>query len=195
MVAEARVHHTRMSRSASVRGSAGKRGLTSGARRGTDAVSRFAHVTAMPRFRQPARLSGAEDIHYFARDRVRVEARRLREAEPGAREGDVEGVHRLRVAIRRARATLALFAPVIRRPAHLDAELQWLGHEVGRVRDLDVLAAAVTTRGHKLEPPWREALVPLVTQLRERRQTAHEAFVVALDGQRARRTIGRLDAL
>src|SRR5262245_6319047 len=152
-------------------------------------------LRAMPRFRQPSRLSGAEDIQDFARDQLRVEARRLRAAELGARAGDVEGVHRLCVAIRRARATLALFAPVIRRPAHLDAELQWLGHEVGRVRDLAVLAAAVTSRGHKLEPPWREALVPLVEQLRDRRQTAHDAFVGALDGQRAHRTIARLDAL
>src|SRR5262249_28967333 len=140
--------------------------------------SRVCRVGAMPRFRQPARLSGAEDIQDFARDQLRGEARRLRAAELGARAGDVEGVHRLRVAIRRARATLALFAPVIRRPAHLDAELQWLGREVGTVRDLDVLAAAVTTRGHKLEPPWREAPVPPGTHPPEPPPPPHAASPV-----------------
>ncbi len=53
----------------------------------------------------------------------------------------VEAVHQTRVAIRRLRSALSLFAPVLRDAAfdHLRAELKWLFDVLGAARDLDVL--------------------------------------------------------
>jgi len=59
---------------------------------------------------------------------------------PAHRGDDVEGVHQMRVGVRRLRSALRLFRPVL--PADelrpLERELRWLGRELGAVRDLDV---------------------------------------------------------
>ncbi len=64
----------------------------------------------------------------------------LLEREPGTRLGeDPEELHDMRVATRRLRAALDLFAPVL--PARADvlrSELGWLAGVLGTVRDLDV---------------------------------------------------------
>jgi triphosphatase len=59
-----------------------------------------------------------------------------------AREGsDPEGVHQMRVGVRRARAALGLFEALLPadRVRSLRSELRWLGRELGAARDLDVL--------------------------------------------------------
>jgi inorganic triphosphatase YgiF len=58
-----------------------------------------------------------------------------------AREGlDPEGVHQMRVGVRRARAALAMFEPLLPsdRVRFFRSELRWLGRELGAARDLDV---------------------------------------------------------
>lgn len=52
-----------------------------------------------------------------------------------------EAVHQLRVAIRRYRATLRVFAPVFdrQRATLLETELRWFAAELGEVRDREVL--------------------------------------------------------
>jgi CHAD domain-containing protein len=62
--------------------------------------------------------------------------------EPAAVHGsDPEGVHQMRVAARRMRAALGLFAGVVpeRQRGALREELRWLAGELGPARDLDVL--------------------------------------------------------
>lgn len=63
--------------------------------------------------------------------------------DPSARLGDVEGVHRMRVATRRIRSVLATSADVFDRArvGPLRGELRWLAAVLGDVRDLDVLTA------------------------------------------------------
>jgi inorganic triphosphatase YgiF len=53
---------------------------------------------------------------------------------------DVEGVHQMRVGVRRLRSVLRLFRPAMPDQAlhPLEAELRWLGRELGAARDLDV---------------------------------------------------------
>jgi inorganic triphosphatase YgiF len=53
---------------------------------------------------------------------------------------DPEGVHQFRVGIRRLRAALAVFRPVMPKQErkNLRRDLRWLAGEVGRVRDIDV---------------------------------------------------------
>ena len=60
--------------------------------------------------------------------------------EPGTRLGDdPEELHDMRVASRRLRAALSLFADVLPpSAAKLEDDLRWVGHTLGAVRDLDV---------------------------------------------------------
>ncbi len=53
---------------------------------------------------------------------------------------DPEGVHQMRVGVRRARAALAIFSPVLPEAStrKLEDDLRWLGRELGAARDLDV---------------------------------------------------------
>jgi CHAD domain-containing protein len=117
--------------------------------------------------------------------------------EAGARDGAVEAVHQLRVATRRLRATLRLFAPALPADGSRRAreELAWLGRTIGAVRDLDVFLDALLARAPRLAPADREALAPLEALLRARRAAAHAALVRALDGPRCRELIARLRAL
>lgn len=54
---------------------------------------------------------------------------------------DPEGPHQLRVGLRRLRAAFAVFRPAIGRAPldPLNEQARWLGQEVGRLRDLDVV--------------------------------------------------------
>src|SRR5262245_4008031 len=58
---------------------------------------------------------------------------------------DPEGVHQVRVGLRRLRAAMSLFADVLQDPqtAALKEELKWLTGELGPARELDVLVTRV----------------------------------------------------
>jgi CHAD domain-containing protein len=60
---------------------------------------------------------------------------------------DPEGVHQMRVGVRRARAALALFEPLLPedRVRFFRSELRWLGRELGAARDLDVFMRGILT--------------------------------------------------
>ena len=78
-----------------------------------------------------------------------------------AKAGDLEGIHELRVALRRLRAALRLFSPLL--PAHprrdLDRQLQQLGRCVGTARDWDVFATETLERARQsLDPQHRATL-------------------------------------
>ena len=65
--------------------------------------------------------------------------------EPAARQGsDIEGVHQMRLALRRLRSALTVFRPLL--PAEtgdrLRGELRWFASELAPARDLDVLLDA-----------------------------------------------------
>jgi inorganic triphosphatase YgiF len=98
-----------------------------------------------------------------------------------------EGVHQMRVGIRRLRSTLSLFTPPVPDPAydHLRAELKWLGGQLGAARDVDVFITE-TFR------PAAEALGPLPglaafgKRLKRAQTRAYDRLVKALDTPRAR---------
>jgi CHAD domain-containing protein len=52
-----------------------------------------------------------------------------------------ECVHQMRVGIRRFRVAVRLFAPWVRFPRSLERDLRWLSAELGKARDMDVIAA------------------------------------------------------
>jgi inorganic triphosphatase YgiF len=58
---------------------------------------------------------------------------------------DPEGVHQMRIGVRRARAALSVFAPLLPRERvhQFRSELRWLGRELGAARDLDVFTREI----------------------------------------------------
>jgi inorganic triphosphatase YgiF len=59
--------------------------------------------------------------------------------------GDPEGVHQMRVGLRRLRAAISLFADILKDPqtAAIKEELKWLTGELGPARELEVLVRQV----------------------------------------------------
>ena len=149
-----------------------------------------------PETRAPV-LRADDDPRAAVRAVVAHHLRGLVRAEGTARAGAVEGVHQLRVATRRLRAALRLFGPVL--PARLvescTADLRWLGHCVGRVRDLDVLAAAIAACGARMAPPERPGVAALQRDVAARRREAHHELVALLETPRCRRLLARLQKL
>ncbi len=93
--------------------------------------------------------------------------------EPIARDGfDPEGVHQMRVALRRLRAAFSMFRKVLPRESlgTLRAEARWLAGELGFVRDLDVFL------GETLQPLGaRFSANAGLKRLREDAQTLRDA--------------------
>lgn len=122
----------------------------------------------------------------------------LRAREPGARVVSPDAVHRMRVASRRLRSSLATFRPLFRgaRARRLRDELQWLGTVLGPVRDVEVMRAHL----HEAAAPragatdLADALAQLDHELAERRSRAQAELVMAMDSPRYAALLGALEA-
>ena len=141
-------------------------------------------------------LSPDDGAAVAARVVVRFHLRAFARVEPAARAGEVEPVHQLRVATRRLRAALRLFAPVL--PARFAAaahrDLAWLATAIGAVRDLDVLGETLRKQAARLDPELRRAVGPLGVALHEQHERTLAELGTRLDGKRARRLLERLAA-
>jgi len=102
--------------------------------------------------------------------------------QPAAHAGDAEGVHQMRVGIRRLRSALMLFAPYLEPKAakRFQAELQRTGRRFGEARDWDVfcLEALPAALDRAENIGWIDLLRPPAQM---RRDAAHAEFVRALD--------------
>jgi triphosphatase len=94
-----------------------------------------------------------------------------------------EAVHQGRIAIRRLRAAMTLFRPVVSDVEYgaLRTELKWLAGLLGAARDLDVLAASLP-----LLAPQSPQTSELAAHLDSKRHDAHQALDEALDSERGR---------
>lgn len=122
----------------------------------------------------------------------------LHAREPAVRAGrDPEDLRRMRVAVRRLRATLRASRPLFGRSAvdGLRDELDWLGSALGRVRDLDMIAASVVAETAVLEAPTRRAGRALLRRLDADRARAWDRLQGVLDGARYARLLRRIKAL
>jgi len=113
--------------------------------------------------------------------------------EPGTRLGDdIEELHDMRVATRRLRAALALFAEVLPETALRGRDdLGWIGQTLGAVRDLDVQIEQLDTWVDGLEGADRDALTMLRSLLHEQRESARAAMLEMLDSRRYEAFISR----
>ena len=117
----------------------------------------------------------------------------IRDKEPGTRLGeDPEELHDMRVATRRLRAALELFAEVLPVRAQVfREELGWMGRMLGAVRDLDVqleglaeIAAATAGWSAQARSDDHDPLTELSDLLVREREVARSAMLGALDSVR-----------
>lgn len=107
---------------------------------------------------------------------------------------DLGSVHDARVAVRRLRATLTVFAPLLDPvPEGLGADLRWFAREVGGTRDAEVIAARVEDR--LAGAPDRPAAELVAAALRRRAQAAEETARNALDHPRTGQLLAGLGRL
>ncbi len=135
---------------------------------------------------------------------VRRQLAIIRDKEPGTRLGEEpEELHDMRVATRRLRAALSLFAEVFPVRAQVfREELGWIGRMLGAVRDLDVqleglseIAAGTAGWSAAARPDNHDPLSELSDLLTRERDTARSAMLGALDSVRWERVCRGLTAM
>lgn len=109
---------------------------------------------------------------------------------------DPEYLHDMRVATRRMRSALKLFAPALgpRRALALRLELGWLADLLGQVRDLDVFIAGLRDQAGRLGDAARVAGA-LEGELWARRGPAQKSLVAGLETKRFASLMKRLETL
>ena len=130
---------------------------------------------------------------------------RMQGADPEARRGEPDGVHRLRTSTRRLRSELRTFSDLVDSEwgEHLEQELKWLAAELGSVRDLDILcqrlhsaASPVTAESRRSASTCKivtdGTLAPFFLKLRERHSQHSRALREALQGERYRNLLASL---
>lgn len=94
----------------------------------------------------------------------------------------VEALHQARVALRRLRSAVTLFAPILRDGAieRLRSELKWLFGAFGPARDLDVLYDRLAAQA-----PASTLSVEALTQIEEQRAVARKQMLESVSSSRA----------
>jgi CHAD domain-containing protein len=95
---------------------------------------------------------------------------------------DIERVHDMRVASRRLRAVLEIFAPSFPKGAYKDVlrEVKRLADALGERRDPDVHIDAMTAFAEAVDDAQRPGVEALVARLRERQARGNEVLAEAL---------------
>jgi len=120
---------------------------------------------------------------------------RILQHDPGVRIGDdPEDVHQARVGARRLRSDLRTFRSLLveswREP--LEAELRWLGQELGAVRDADVLLERLRRDAALLPERDARAVAAILRQLVRQREAARASMLAALSSERYVALLDRL---
>jgi CHAD domain-containing protein len=95
--------------------------------------------------------------------------------------GDIEGIHQMRVAVRRLRAILSAFAPMLpdEQGHWVSQELRWFGDVLGEARNLDVFAGDLLDRARAALPIASE-FERLAQATERRRRAAHAGVIKAI---------------
>ncbi|HET6376347.1 MAG TPA: CHAD domain-containing protein, partial [Methylocella sp.] len=103
---------------------------------------------------------------------------------------DIEAVHQSRMAIRRLRAAMALFKPLVFDPSYrrFQGELRWLAGLLGAARDLDVLQENLPRLSFKEGGAGGKAspAAAITGGCEAERHQARQAIVEALESERGR---------
>ncbi|MCC6189891.1 MAG: CHAD domain-containing protein [Anaerolineales bacterium] len=150
-----------------------------------DEGTKAATVSAAPKRAKSPGVRADEPMAEAGRQVLRFHFERMLAQEAGARLGDdIEAVHTMRVATRRQRAALALFAgyfkPKAIRPFRRG--LRAMAACLGAVRDLDVLLEAARGYQAGLPPASAAGLEAVLAAWDVQREAARGALLVHLDG-------------
>jgi len=110
---------------------------------------------------------------------------------------DIERVHDMRVASRRLRAVLEIFAACFPRDEHraVLTEVKALADALGARRDPDVQLEALTRLEETLDERDRVGIEALAERVRAEQATGNEVLIAALERMRAVDLRGRLQEL
>ena len=156
---------------------------------GTPKVFRALGLTKSARTKKPA------DAFEALRARLREQLGEILRHDPGTRVGtDPEGLHDMRVAVRRSRALLRAGKQLVASDTQmLNMELAWLGGVLGDVRDLDVLLVRLRDEAAALGGEDEKAAVRLLRSLTRERKRARTTLLKALSGDRYLRLLDRFE--
>ena len=145
----------------------------------------------------PTTLAPEPSIGALAYSVLRRHVASMLAHEAGTRLGeDIEQLHDMRVATRRLRAALSLFAGVL--PEHAGwfrSELGWLAGELGAVRDLDVQLERLEGWLGELPDEDAGALTDLGRLLGRERDTARARMLGSLDSPRYDRLVSEFTSM
>jgi CHAD domain-containing protein len=152
----------------------------------------------MAKAREIEQLTEASSFREAAATAVEVRAEEVFEHSEGVLEtAEIERVHAMRVATRRLRAVMEIFAPAFPRKEHkrLLTEVKALADALGERRDRDVAIAALTKAGAVLTAEDRRGIEHFAEELREEQQVANHALAAWLEQIEADDLQARLRAL
>jgi CHAD domain-containing protein len=117
--------------------------------------------------------------------------------DPGARRADPESVHKMRVATRRLRSTLKTFKRSFpSEPAsRLRTELKWLAHQLGEVRDGQVLTEKLVGTVEGEGPQFADVAQRIRDHLDAKVARGREALAEDLNGDRYLALLDTIDEL
>lgn len=129
---------------------------------------------------------------------VRVRADELFESSEGVLDTeDIERVHAMRVASRRLRAVLEIFAPCFPAGEYRDVlrDVKRLADALGERRDPDVHVEAMQRFESAVAPEQRSGIQDLIARLRDRQEDGNRVLEGALEDADGGRLHRRLHAL
>jgi len=138
----------------------------------------------MAKAREIPGLAEAKSFREAAARAVEVRAEEVFEHREGVLDmSDVERVHDMRVATRRLRAAMEIFAECFPRKEHKELlrEVKSLADALGERRDRDVAIAALDGAAAELTAVERPGLKHLQDELRAEQQRASDGLAEALD--------------
>src|SRR5262249_31830702 len=109
---------------------------------------------------------------------------------PATLRGDPEGVHQMRVALRRLRAAISLFADMLlgTQTEEMKTQFKWITQELGPARELDVFISCVVKPIARGKPNGPGVAV-LAKDLQQRREEAFARACVAIESTRFRNLV------
>ncbi len=154
-------------------------------------------VGAPPPELAPVSLDASSTAGDVVRRALTTSVIRLLRHDPGVRLGvDIEDVHQARVATRRLRSDLRTFQPLLDRDwvNGLRDELRWVGAELGRVRDAEVLRDRLRAAAATLPAVDRRAATAVVAPLVAQVRSARRHLLTSIDTDRYFEVIDHLVA-
>jgi CHAD domain-containing protein len=143
-------------------------------------------------------LAGDQSFDEAARTALRVRADEVFEHAAGVLDtNDIERVHAMRVATRRLRAVMEIFAPAFPKKQHraLLKEVKALADALGERRDPDVAIEAMEKIAAALTAEDRPGIEHLIAEMRDEQQGANAELAAALQQIEENDLRGRLGAL